>query len=844
MKAHAEDRVNHNTRFLEQIAENIREIIWMYDTGTGTVSYVNPAYERIVGRSVESLYEHPESWRAALHPDDRDLVKDHGHPLRDSGSLEFRIVRPDGEIRWLWSHAVPMHDDGGLVIGIVGVVEDITERKRAEQSLERSLSLLRASFESTADGILVVDKDGKVTGCNRRFLDLWKIPDFIAAHGADDELLAYVGDQLVEPDSFRRKVVELYADPQAESFDVLEFRDGRVFERYSLPQLLGEEVVGRVWSFRDVTARVRAENALRQRHRRLDIHNRVLLRLAQRRIRHTSDLRVALPEIAEAAAEMLDTERVSVWLFDEEHTKIRTLELYERSKRVHSAGAELFRADFPAYFEAMELERSIDASAAARDPRTREFKEPYLEPLGISSMLDAPIRAGGRLLGVVCFEHVGTQRNWTAEDRTFAASIADLISLTIESAELQRAEDGVHLLLDASRILAQSLDYHATLASVARFSVPTLADWCVVFVMDKGKLQRVAVAHADPEKEEMLEEFERYYPGSAGTSLAARVTRLGEPELVPVLTEELLRERTVDEKQRQLIRQIGLRSYMAMPLIARDVTVGAITFASATRSYDAQDFVLARDIASRAATAIDNARLHQQVKSASIAKSNFLAVMSHELRTPLSAITGYADLLEDGIPEPLTPRQKEQVGRIKLRAYDLLRSIEEILAFSRMETGDERFHFENIEIGQFLREIFHEARPTVVEHNIDFRVNYPDQHIVVRTDPAKLRHILLDLISNAVKFTKQGSIEISADMEDSTARIRVSDTGIGIPAEYRDKIFEPFFQVEDPMTREKGGTGIGLAVVRKMARHLGGEVTVESRPQEGSTFIVTVPSHE
>src|SRR5262245_36845632 len=130
MKAHAESPVDRQARFLEQIAENIREIIWMFDTATGSVCYINPAYERILGRSVESLYEQPESWRAALHPDDRDLVKDAGHPLRDSGCLEFRIVRPDGEIRWLWSHGVPVKDDAGHVLGVVGVVEDITERKR------------------------------------------------------------------------------------------------------------------------------------------------------------------------------------------------------------------------------------------------------------------------------------------------------------------------------------------------------------------------------------------------------------------------------------------------------------------------------------------------------------------------------------------------------------------------------------------------------------------------------------------------------------------------------------------------------------------------------------------
>ena len=142
-------------------------------------------------------------------------------------------------------------------------VRDITDRKRAENEIKKSLSLLRSTLESTADGILVVDHDGRITPLNQRFMDLWKIPEDIIESSDNDRALAFVLDQLVNPEDFLKKVKALYAEPEMESFDTLEFKDGRVFERYSGPQLIANEIVGRVWSFRDVTARNDAERALR-----------------------------------------------------------------------------------------------------------------------------------------------------------------------------------------------------------------------------------------------------------------------------------------------------------------------------------------------------------------------------------------------------------------------------------------------------------------------------------------------------------------------------------------------------------------------------------------------------
>jgi PAS domain S-box-containing protein len=828
-------------RFLERIAESMREVIWTTDVSGETLYYVNPAYERVAGRPVDELYRSPESWLDLVHPDDRSRVRIFGAlDAAEEDSTEFRIVRPDEDLRWLWLHRTSVKDDG-VAIGVVGVVEDITERKRAELALRRSESLLRAALDSTADGILIVDLQGHVSGLNRRFLDLWRIPDSLAAERDDDDLLAHVADQLVDPEGFLDRVRQVYDTPAAESFDVVHFRDGRVFERYSRPQILDEEFVGRVWSFRDVTARWRAEAEMRARNRRLDIQTQVLFDLARCRTRHGADLSAMLPEITQAAASMLETERVGVWLFDAAHARIRETALYERSRRRHSAGRELDRESFPRYFAALEHERTIAANDPRTDVRTQELTAPYLVPLGITSMLDAPIRDGGGLSGVVCFEHVGAPRRWTAEDRTFAGSIADLVSISMEAVELRRAEDGVRLLLEASGVLASSLDYRTTLNNVARLAVPTLADWCVVSVIEDGELRRHAMAHVDPEKERLIAELESRYPEARASTPAAHVIRTGEPEFVPVVTEEALADRTLDAGHRRIVQELGARSYMAVPLIARGTTLGAITFASGGRTLDAHDLELAKDIAARSAIAIDNARLHAQVVEAGRAKDNFLAVMSHELRTPLSAITGYAALLEEGIPDPCTSGQKRHLHGIRANAARLLRVIEEILEFSRLEMDETRFHFEEVDLGRLVEDTRLTGEPLATERGLEFAAQVPPRPARIRTDPEKVRQILLHLLVNAVSFTPEGKIRLTADARDGLATFQVTDTGVGIPPELHEKIFEPFFQAVDPLTREVGGTGIGLAVARGLARRLGGDVTVESRPGAGSTFTLTIP---
>jgi PAS domain S-box-containing protein len=232
---------------------------------------------------------------------------------------------------------------------------------------------------------------------------------------------------------------------------------------------------------------------------------------------------------------------------------------------------------------------------------------------------------------------------------------------------------------------------------------------------------------------------------------------------------------------------------------------------------------------------------NRELMEASDAKSSFLATMSHELRTPLNAMIGYSELLLLGIPEQPSAEIRPHIERIDLSARHLLQLIEEVLTFSRIEAGSERVHFELVQLTGVMREVNAVMLPLVNAKSIRFMIDLPKDPIELVTDPRKIRQILVNLLGNAVKFTEQGQITLSATVEGNDLVMRVSDTGIGIPAEFHEKIFDPFWQVDHGKTRAVGGTGLGLAVTRELASIMGGNVTVESRPGEGSTFIVTLP---
>jgi signal transduction histidine kinase len=218
--------------------------------------------------------------------------------------------------------------------------------------------------------------------------------------------------------------------------------------------------------------------------------------------------------------------------------------------------------------------------------------------------------------------------------------------------------------------------------------------------------------------------------------------------------------------------------------------------------------------------------------------------MSHELRTPLNAILGYTSLLAEGITGPIIPAQQEQLLRIRASATHLLGLIDEVLSFSRLEAGREQLSMHDVDVAAVLDEAAALVRPMAAAKQLPLEIQPPDATggpLRLRSDVLKLRQILVNLLTNAVKFTDHGSVTLSAHAEGDDVVFTVTDTGIGIPASHLEHVFDAFWQVEQAASRRVGGTGLGLSVTRRLARLLGGDVSVKSVSGQGSTFVVRLP---
>lgn len=245
-------------------------------------------------------------------------------------------------------------------------------------------------------------------------------------------------------------------------------------------------------------------------------------------------------------------------------------------------------------------------------------------------------------------------------------------------------------------------------------------------------------------------------------------------------------------------------------------------------------------ILSFAVDVTEKVQARMEAEEANRIKSAFLASMSHELRTPLNAILGYWDLLDAEVTGPLNAEQKEQLGRIDAAARHLLRIIEEILTFSRVEAGEEQVSIEVVDFGALARETVGMIEPLAASKQLEFSSHVPER-LEMETDPGKVQQILLNLLSNAVKFTDEGSVRLDVEHREGEVWLRVSDTGIGIRSEEQERIFEPFSQVDGTYSERESGTGLGLAITRNLAELLGGSVGLQSAPGEGSTFTVRLP---
>ena len=459
----------YGDRSLQDEAERqLRSIIDAAPTPTivsrlsdGKIIFTNRHMATMVGLSTEDLIGRvtPDFY---YDPEDRKPLLDRLMHDGVLNSYELRLKRIDGTPFWALISMV-LADLSGEQVLIAGI-SDISSQKLAEEALQRERNFVSAVLDIESALVVVLDTSGRIVRFNcaceqitgftfdeakgKPFWDLFLLPEEMERiRGVFEELRA--GNFPNSAENYWRtknqglKLISwsntaiLNADGKVEhiiatGIDITEKRKAEDDLRRAHAQL-AQRVDER-------TAEIAAINArLLESERRLRRQNEVMAGLARRQV-PSEELGTSLHILTEAASEALEVERASIWLYDGSGARIVCLDLYERSGQKHSSGHELAAAEFPGYFKALDEQLAIAADNAQHDPRTQEFTDSYLIPHGITSMLDAPIWIGGRMVGVICHEHIGAPRHWTLEEQQFSASLADYASLAIEAQNRRRAE--------------------------------------------------------------------------------------------------------------------------------------------------------------------------------------------------------------------------------------------------------------------------------------------------------------------------------------------------------------------------------------------------------------------
>jgi signal transduction histidine kinase/DNA-binding response OmpR family regulator len=578
-----------------------------------------------------------------------------------------------------------------------------------------------------------------------------------------------------------------------------------------------------------------------------------------------------------SAGETMSNRKVKILLVDDQPANLLALEvvlgdLHQELVKAQS-GADALRAvlkdDFAVVLLDVQME-GMDGFETGRLIRGRErsrhtpliFLTAYDSPdftarqayaLGAVDFLVKPIVPDILRAKVVTFVELflKTEQLRALERREFERRLAEekqrweFERLREEAARAEAAQKRSAFLAEASAVLASSLDYQATLDRLARLAVPELADWCVVdMVAEDGSIHQLAVAHHNPAKVALAWDLDRRYPDNPKAQEGVpKVIRTGQPELFPEITDELLQAVARDAEHLQIVRGLGLKSGLIVPLIAHGRSLGTLSFGTAEsgRRFVAEDLALAEDLARRAALAVDNARLYSQAQEANRLKDEFLATLSHELRTPLSGVLGWTHILRS------VPQDQAMLTRgleiIERSARAQVQLIEDILDVSRIVTGKLRLEVQPVMLAGVVEAAVEASRPTAEAKGIRLNSALVSPEAPVAGDPNRLQQVVWNLLANALKFTPRGGqVEVGLTPFDGHAQITVTDTGQGIKPEFLPYVFERFRQADSSSTRAHGGLGLGLAIVRHLVELHGGHVGVESAGEgRGATFWVRLP---
>ncbi|MES2630669.1 MAG: ATP-binding protein [Patescibacteria group bacterium] len=480
------------------------------------------------------------------------------------------------------------------------------------------------------------------------------------------------------------------------------------------------------------------------------------------------------------------------------------------------------------------------------------------------------------------------------------------VGLVVDITERKLAENGLHILSKANTQFSASLGYRQTLDAIASMIVPSVADWCSIDILEDGKIEQVAIAHKDPKKVEWAKKL-RARQGLVDQNASngsAWVIRTGKVEHIPMITDDMLKAVSKNDKEYKLLRGIGFHSAITVPLKIDGKTIGAISFISTDshRHYDKNDVEIAQALANRASLAVYNANLFQgaqaeieerkklqheleqfnsaledHVKERTLqlqdtnkglqqeikrrhklenqrvqhyidlnkTKDEFISLASHQLRTPATGVKQYLGMILEGMAGDITETQRAYLSKAYEGNERQLTIVSDLLKVAQVDAGKVILRQQTTNISDLLLDVIKEQKDVFAMRQQAILFDVPKVDPMAFVDSDKIRMVLENVVNNASKYSDTGKeIIVSVSESDNSVTITVKDNGVGIGADDMDKLFEKFNRIHNHLSNQVGGTGLGLYWAKKVVDLHGGEITVTSTLGEGSVFSILLPKED
>ena len=783
-----------------------------------------------------------------------------------SSNWEEQFQSHDGKILPVSYFFNPAVEGGEISVLMCFDINIIREHKQL-------LSMLQAVLESTDAGILAVDSNGNICNYNQKFVEMWGLSASLGklSRSTFDRVkeTIFTGfpnarEQLKDPQGFIENVIKVSAEPETQICELLEFKDGKIIELNSLPsKKIGANRVGRVWIFRDVTERKKVEQSLQYRVEFAQLIASLSTHFISGPL---SEIDKGIDRTLEAVATSIGFDRSYIYLLSEDKTRAdktydwcavgipaikdstdkqidlaqipwiaeklaRAEDIYipEIGELTPPAIAEMayFIGQNPAEFQTDSPSQTANQTAIPSIPsigasiNNVESKKPQKN---IQSLIIIPLICSKNLVGFLGFDALKQRAGQSPEISTQLKMVGEMLANALER---KRAEIA---------LIQEKLSYRSIFENAVEGIFQTTPT---------GRYLRANRALAE------------IYGYESSAQMLAELTDIKrqiyvDPQRRAEFIAQLDAVRQVSNFESQVYRRDGSTIWISENARSICDESGRVLYYEGT----VQDITAGK---------LAESALHQALEaaeSANRAKSTFLANMSHELRTPLNAIIGYSEMLQEEAEELGDEAFVPDLEKIRSAGKHLLSMIDDILDISKIEAGRMDLYLETFDIHALIESAVATARPLVEKNGNTVEVYCRDNLDTMHADMTKVRQVLLNLLSNAAKFTQNGKIAIGVErikneqlkminQEESSQILisnseflsfRVADTGIGMTKEQLQLVFQPFTQADASTTRKYGGTGLGLAISQRFCQMMGGSIEASSTLGSGSTFTVLLPS--